>query len=121
MRINPIDPIYRTKKHKRNRAEQESPWSQYGTDADYQAWCRTRPSAYNPRNNPSNSKIEYCHYRTAANSGIGCKPPYSGIPMTMQEHQLQHRVGTFNFMSRERWEYLVNQHLEMWAASKACK
>ena len=125
MRVNPIMNItgqmpyqkHARKPTRKPRGEAESVWARYGSDEDYKAWCRTRPSAYNPRNTPSNSKIEYCHYRTASNSGIAIKPPYSGIPMTMQEHQIQHRVGTFSFMERERWEYLVLEHLKAWARS----
>lgn len=111
MRINPIDPIYRTKPRKKPRGEANSPWARYGSDEDYKAFCRRLPSAYSGQN----GSIEYAHYRTAANSGVGIKPPYSGIPLTHREHRIQHAIGQYNFMTRERWEYLVNQHLEAWA------
>lgn len=104
---------HQPKRKGRNRAEMESPWSRYGSDSDYQAWCRLRPSAYSGKN----GQIVYAHYRTAANSGTGVKPVYSGLPLTMQEHQLQHAVGQFHFMERERWQYLVESHLKAWARS----
>jgi len=95
------------------KSERESPWFKYGTDADYQKFCRTLPSAYsNSRDN-----IVYAHYRTAQNSGIGIKPPYSGIPLTWAEHTLQHQIGQYSLMSRERWEFLVQLHLEKWRNS----
>lgn len=96
------------------KAERESPWFQFGTDEQYKAWCRKRPSAYSGKN----ENVVYAHYRTAANSGVGMKPPFSGIPLTFTEHNLQHRVGQYSFMERERWEYLVNQHLRLWAESR---
>ena len=113
MRINPISPSERTRKRTRNRAEAQSPWSEYGSDADYQAWCRKRPSAYSGKT----TNIVFAHYRTANNSGIGVKPVYSGIPLTQTEHMIQHRIGQFNFMEKDRWEFLVEAHLKAWAAS----
>lgn len=101
------------KKH--SRAERESQWYRYGSDADYQAWCRKRPSACSGQT----ANVVYAHYRTAKNSGTGVKPVFSGIPLTYKEHQLQHRIGQYNFMTRERWEYLVDMHLKLWVES--CK
>jgi len=99
------------------RAEANSPWAVYGSDDDYQAFCRKRPSAYSGHN----GNIVFAHYRTAANSGTGCKPFYSGIPLTSTEHAIQHRIGQYNFMEKSRWEYLVELHLKMWAATKQLK
>lgn len=101
------------RKRTKNRAQEESPWRKFGTDENFQAWCRKKPSAYSGKNN----NIVFAHYRTAKNSGTGIKPVYSGIPLTMQEHQIQHAIGQYSFMTRERWEYLVQAHLEQWALS----
>lgn len=63
--------------------------------------------------------MEYCdpcHYRTAANSGIGCKPEFSCIPLRHAQHLEQHRVGQFNFMPREWWEEMTELYLQRWIA-----
>lgn len=115
MRINPIDPSERNRKRPKRSKTAESHWaSEFGTDADYQAWCRKRPSAYSGKTD----NVVYAHYRTAANSGIGIKPPYSGIPLTLTEHNIQHRIGEYNFMERARWEFLVDKYLNEWVRSK---
>jgi len=95
------------------KAERESPWFRYGTDNQYQAWVRKQPSALSG----STSNIVYAHYRTARNSGIGIKPPFSGIPLTYIEHLEQHQIGQFNFMPREWWVEQVNFHLNEWIKS----
>lgn len=120
MRINPIDPIYRVKKHKKKpRAEEESPWSKYGTDAQFLEWLRRRPSAVSGRYdyNDGVGRCEACHYRHAGNSGWGMKPPYSAIPLTHKEHILQTKITQYKFMPKERWEYLVGFYLQEWAKS----
>lgn len=92
--INPISPSYRNSKRKREN------------DNDFLAWLRTQPSALSGQ-----SPTEACHYRTAKNSGIGCKPLYSAIPLTSQEHKLQHSIGQYNFMPRSEWERLVELYV----------
>lgn len=98
MRINPISPIYRNSKREREN------------DKPYLAWLRKKPCCVCGKNPPS----EGCHYRTAANSGIGIKPLWSSIPMCHNCHAEQHRIGTFNFMPSERWELLVKEYLALW-------
>lgn len=92
------------------KSERESPWFKYGSDKSYQQFCRKLTSALS-----GEEPCIYAHYRTAANSGIGIKPVYSGIPLTYREHLLQHQIGQFNFMNRVWWEYQVQKHLKMWA------
>lgn len=79
-------------------------------DNAFLAWLRTLPCCVCGKNQPS----EACHYRTAANSGIGIKPLWSSIPMCHSCHMESHRIGTFNFMPRERWEALVKEYLDLW-------
>lgn len=78
-------------------------------DQQYLSWIRTQPSAYSGMV-PSIA----AHYRTAENSGTGTKPLFSAIPLTRAEHEIQHRIGTFNFSPREWWEEQVRLHLERW-------
>lgn len=95
------------------KSERESPWFKYGTDADYQKWCRTQPCAVTGKG----GCIIFAHYRTAANSGVGIKPPFSGIPMEYHEHLRQHQIGQYAYLPRERWEYLCALYLEKWRNS----
>lgn len=101
------------KRTKTSKSERESPWYQYGSDKEYQAWCRKQPSAYSGRK----TDIVYAHYRTSDNSGTGIKPPFSGIPLTWEEHTIQHQVGQYNFMPKWQWEIEVEAHLKAWVNS----
>lgn len=92
------------------KSEREHPFYEYGSDKQFQQFVRQQPSAYS--NKAQN--IVYAHYRTAANSGIGIKPPYSGIPLTYGEHQHQHQIGQYAFAPREWWEEKVKYYLELW-------
>lgn len=96
-----------------NKSERESSWFQYGTDKQYQAWCRKQPCAVTGQTN----NVIYAHYRTAANSGIGIKPIYSGIPMNAETHKLQHQIGQYALKTRIWWEQTIEKHLKAWAMS----
>lgn len=98
---------------KPSKSERESPWYKYGTDKDYQAWCRTQPCAVTK----VTTDIIYAHNRNAKNAGTGYKPPFSGIPMNYFVHLDQHKVAQYAFMSRDRWEFLCQLHLEKWRNS----
>jgi len=73
------------KRTKTSKSERESPWYQYGTDKQYQAWCRKQPSAYSGKTGN-----------------------------TWVEHTIQHQVGQYNFMPKWWWEIEVREHLEAW-------
>jgi len=79
------------------------------SDRDFLDWLRTQPSAVS-----GVGPCEPCHYRTAKNSGVGCKPLYSAIPMLRDEHLEQHRVGQYNFRPREWWEERVAYYVAEW-------
>lgn len=98
---------------KHPKSERESPWFKYGTDKDYQAFCRAQPSALSGQTN----NIVYAHYRTAQNAGTGYKPPFSGVPLTVDEHYRQHQYGVYTFAPSEWWEYQCALHLERWRNS----
>lgn len=93
-------------------------WRWAGTDGDYQEWVRNQPSCvsgkqdwYHGRDG-SISKCEYAHVRRVANgAGTGIKPEYSGVPLTHDEHALQHAQGetallqafNINFTTAPEW------------------
>lgn len=68
------------------------------SDAKYCAFLRTQRSPFSGK-----YPTVAAHFRTAANSGTGIKPPFSAIPLTQKEHDEQHRVGTFKFAGRDWW------------------
>lgn len=108
MYINPISPIYRASSQKHGKSERESPWYRYGTDAEYQAFCRSLPSALSGK-----FPTVYAHYRHGG-AGLGIKPPFSGLPLTWDEHTEQTRVGQKNFMPDEWWQKKVSFCLNEW-------
>lgn len=67
------------------------------TDKDFQAWVRTQPSCISGSFSEwidGQGRNEYCHVRRVSNgSGMGVKPPFSGVPMTHEEHAMQHQKG----------------------------
>ena len=95
MRINPIDPIFR-------HSHRDKPH-----DREFLAWIRKQASAKSGQ-----TPCIAAHYRTAKNSGIGCKPLYSAIPLTNEEHMEQHRIGQYNFSPREWWESQVKKYVD---------
>lgn len=97
MNLTGLPPYQKGTKTKRKR----------DNDDLFLAWLRTLPSALSGR-----FPTEACHYRTAANAGVGCKPLYSAIPLTPEEHRKQHRIGQYNFMPREWWEEQVTTYVK---------
>lgn len=81
-------------------------------DDKYLQWLRTQRSAYSKR-----WPTVAAHYRTANNSGIGIKPPFSAIPLTKAEHDEQHRIGTFKFAQRSWWEAMVMKYQTLFEMS----
>jgi len=89
-----------------------------GLDTDYLAWLRTMPSAIlglygawqdgEGRNEPAHVR------RVSHGSGIAEKPPYSAIPLTHDEHAMQHQKGEEIFAPREWYEEQACRYLAMW-------
>jgi len=66
------------------------------SDKAFQAWVRRQPSCISGRYSEwvnGEGRCEFAHVRRAATSGIGYKPQYSGVPLTREEHRLQHEKG----------------------------
>lgn len=103
MNLTGLPPYQKNTKH-RSRGK-----ARLREDREFLDWLKTLPSALSGR-----GPCDPAHYRTAANSGIGCKPIFSAIPLTRDEHRLQHQIGQFNFMPREWWEEKVRYYIEMW-------
>jgi hypothetical protein len=96
---------------------------QAGSDAEFREWIQLQPSCISGQfseylESSGEGRSIAAHYRTASNSGIATKPPYSSIPLTRAEHDEQHRVGQFNFMPRHWWEAQVKIYLGRWIVSR---
>ena len=73
-------------------------WGWAGSDADYQAWVREQASCVTGKRDWVESlgagRCEYAHVRrVAGGGGISIKPDYWGVPLTHDEHRLQHLKG----------------------------
>lgn len=95
---------------------------QAGSDADYQEWCRNQPSAYSGSADWNSATGEfrcvYAHCRRAGDAGVGYKPPYRGVPLTWDEHTLQHAFGE-SVLKNFKMEESARLHLEQWIESRS--
>jgi len=88
-----------------------------GTDNEYQDWCRRLPSALSGRFSEyvdGEGRCVYAHWRTVKRgSGTAVKPPYSGLPLTQEEHlaEADHHAR----LGREKWDAMVESYLRRWA------
>lgn len=66
-----------------------------GTDAEFREWVKKQPSCISGKYDcvEGGAVNIAAHVRRAAASGTGYKPPYSCVPLTNAEHQLQHQHG----------------------------
>jgi hypothetical protein len=90
-----------------------------GPERQYLDWLRTQPSALSGQIS-WDSGTPFCdpaHWRTAAHAGTGQKPEYLAIPLTHEEHALQHQKGQSAIGTRDWWEAECVRHLERWLAS----
>lgn len=75
-----------------------------GSDNEYQEWCRTQrcvvTGEYDWNTETGESRCEYAHVRRADESGVGIKPPYSGVPLCSQVHRQQHQMGELELLRR---------------------
>lgn len=83
-----------------------------GTDKEYQAYIRQWPScvsgAYNEVVNGEGRSI-YAHARLVAHgAGTGIKPPYSGTPVTNDEHLNEYAICPVEWWGKKANEYLAN-------------
>lgn len=91
-----------------------------GTDKQYRNWIQTQPSAYSSDFSEwihGEGRCIAAHVRRAGEAGTGYKPPYSCIPLTDKEHQLQHQQGE-NALDGMDWNKLKNEYLVKWAVDQ---
>ena len=74
-----------------------------GTDKQYTRFVQSLPSVISGNYSEwvnGEGKNPACHVRRASTSGIAYKPPYSAIPLTHEEHALQHQKGEWHCLLR---------------------
>ena len=92
-------------------------WPLFGTDADYQAWCRSQPCAI--PGIPCEGDIVAAHVRRIAlGAGMGIKPDYTTIPMCDTAHtRYQHQHGESAVGGKEHLDKLLAQYRTEWMKS----
>ena len=92
-----------------------------GSDKEYRRWINRQPSAFSGDfsewTEDNEGRCIAAHVRRSDNAGTGYKPPYSCIPLTDKEHQLQHREGESALVGLD-WDAQKNHYLIEWARSR---
>lgn len=71
-------------------------WHAVGTDEEYVEWVQKQKSCVSGRYSEYVNGVGHCeaaHVRRAAEAGTGYKPLFAVIPLTHDEHALQHQEG----------------------------
>lgn len=66
------------------------------SDSEFREWIRNQPSALTGKYSEyvhGEGRCLACHVRRAGKSGTGYKAEYSCVPLTREEHDVQHRKG----------------------------
>jgi hypothetical protein len=91
-----------TRRKKYGKDEMSHPLFQYGTDDEFLEWVSHQPSVINgefTQRNPD--RCIPCHVRRQRNgAGTGHKPPFSAVPMTDEQHQIQTHYGEAECLRR---------------------
>lgn len=89
-----------------------------GTDEQYQAYVRTLPSVLTNDYREwvhGEGRSVYAHIRSVADgAGTGIKPPYSGVPLTQQQHANTHQYGEKYYNPSEWWQRRKIRILTNW-------
>src|SRR5580698_3118144 len=92
-----------------------------GTDKEFLDFIRRQPSAYSGRFSEyledGTGRCVAAHVRRASNSGTACKPEYSAIPLTYEEHLLTHQKGETALMPKDWFETQALKYLQRWIGS----
>lgn len=94
-----------------------------GSDDEFLTWLKFQKSAYSGKRDYDQASYQsYCvaaHVRrVASGAGTGIKPNYSAIPLTDEEHKLQHLKGESALGDREWWDKKRDKYVLEWARNK---
>lgn len=109
-----------------SKSERDHPASQYGTDIQFLSWVSYQPSVIDGEYNQGYDNKGFprsiaCHVRRLCRgAGMGIKPPFSAVPMTDRQHQLQSgRDGEFRLLRKYRFEILTPEEAAKWFENAA--
>lgn len=77
--------------------------SAVGTDAEYHAWIQRRKSCVSRKYSEyvdGEGRCIAAHVRRASDAGTAFKPEFHQVPLTDEEHQLQHQHGEMELLLR---------------------
>lgn len=81
-------------------------WAAVGTDAEFRAWIQKQPSCLDGNQDwvteLGEGMCEAAHVRRAGESGTAQKSAYSCVPLTHEQHQLQHSKGELAVIKKYR-------------------
>lgn len=86
-----------------------------GTDAEYHAWVQRQPSCISGEFSEyvdGEGRCIAAHVRRAGQAGTGYKPPYQQIPLTNEEHRIQHQHGEAELLLESKILSLEHAALE---------
>lgn len=95
-----------------------------GTDEQYRKWINLQPSAYSGEFSEwinGEGRCEAAHVRRSSDAGTGFKPPYACIPLTHDEHALQHQQGESELKPTDWFDKKRNEYLVKWAKETLLK
>jgi hypothetical protein len=91
----------------------------FGSDDDYQAFCRKQECAKSQREGTISDRVVYAHLRRSNDSGTAFKADYMGIPLLDSIHRDQHQHGEITTLgSKDFMEKARDQYISRWIGSK---
>jgi hypothetical protein len=95
-----------------------------GSDTEFLDWIRLQKSAYSDQYSEfidAEGRCEAAHVRRAGEAGTAYKPPYSAIPLTHEEHKLQHASGESALGGKEWFDKMAAGYRISWGKHQLCK
>lgn len=111
MNICKRPPYQKGQKRRRAKSKDER------DDAAFLAWLRTQPSCVSGQFSiyvEGKGKNVSAHVRRARNSGVAIKPRFSAVPLTDEEHRIQHQHGYHGLLNRYRPEVWDRESAASW-------
>lgn len=90
-----------------------------GTDEEFREWIQRQPSAYSGKFSEyvaGEGRCVAAHVRRAGESGTAIKAEYACIPLTDEEHRLQHQKGESALGGPEWFDKKRARYVQEWAA-----
>lgn len=94
-------------------------WEAIGTDEQFRTWIQEQTSCLDYTSDWDSEKgrnvCEAAHVRRAGESGTGHRGTYACVPLTHEQHQLQHSKGELAVLSKYRpGEVKTVEHAKAW-------